>query len=165
MSDTLTVSVVKEIPASAETVFALLADPTKHPAIDGSGMLRRATSNEAITGVGNTFTMQMHNEEMGDYEMINHVVEYDPGRRIAWEPALLHAGRAEDKEDEGARSGHRWAFTLEPVTSGATVVTESYDCSSAPAWLQKAVKGGARWRGSMEVTLDNIHRLCSTGMT
>lgn len=165
MSETLTVSVAKEIPAPAEAVFALLADPTKHPEIDGSGMLRSATSSGAISGVGDTFTMQMHNDEMGDYEMINHVVEYEPGRCIAWEPALLHAGRVEDKDDEGVRSGHRWSFQLEPVNSAATVVTESYDCSSAPAWLQKAVKGGTRWQAAMETSLENIYRLCSTSAT
>jgi uncharacterized protein YndB with AHSA1/START domain len=162
VSQNLTVSVAKEIPAPVDAVFALLADPTIHPRIDGSGMLRSATSSAAVTGVGDAFTMRMHNDEMGDYEMINHVVEFEPGRRIAWEPALLHAGRAEDKEEEGVRAGHRWSFQLEPVGSGATLVTESYDCSGAPAWLQKAVKGGARWQESMEASLENIARLCST---
>lgn len=162
MRQELIVSVTKEIPAPTEVVFALLVDPTRHPEIDGSGMLRSATSSGSITGVGDTFTMQMHNEEMGDYEMINHVVAFEAGRRIAWEPVLLHAGRAEDKEDEGVRSGHRWSFNLTPTDAGTTVVTESYDCSSAPAWLQKAVKGGSRWQASMETSLENISRLCST---
>jgi uncharacterized protein YndB with AHSA1/START domain len=165
MPETLTVSVTKEIPAPVEFVFALLSDPTKHPEIDGSGMLRSATSRGAISGVGDTFTMKMHNEEMGDYEMINHVVAYEPGRCIAWEPVLLRAGRVEDKEDEGVRSGHRWSFNLEPINSGATVVTESYDCSSAPDWLQRAVKGGTRWQAAMEASLENIYRLCSTGVS
>lgn len=160
MPEASAVSVTKEIPAPAEIVFALLADPTKHPEIDGSGMLRSATSGGTISGIGDTFTMKMHNEEMGDYEMVNHVVAYEPGRYIAWEPVLLHAGRPEDNEDEGVRSGHRWSFTLEPTSPGTTAVTESYDCSSAPAWLQRAVKGGTRWQASMEASLENIYRLC-----
>lgn len=94
MSDTLIVSVTKEIPFPAEVVFSLLAHPTTHVEIDGSGMLRSATSSGQISGIGDTFTVRMHNEEMGDYEMINHVVAYEAGRRIAWEPVLLHAGRA-----------------------------------------------------------------------
>jgi hypothetical protein len=162
MPEALTVSVTKEIPAPVEAVFALLADPTRHPEVDGSGMLRSATSTGPISGIGDTFTMQMHNEEMGDYEMINHVVAYEAGRCLAWEPVLLRAGRAEDKDGEGVRPGHRWSYNLEPLNSGATLVTESYDCSSAPAWLQKAVKGGTRWQASMEASLENIHRLCST---
>ena len=164
MPETLAVSVTKDIPASSDVIFAILADPSRHPEIDGSGMLRSATSSATINGIGETFTMQMHNEEMGDYEMINHVVEYQPGRCIAWEPALLHAGREEDKDGEGVRSGHRWSFTLEPISSTRTAVTESYDCSSAPAWLQNAVKGGARWQASMEASLEKIHRLCSTAV-
>lgn len=162
MPETLTVSVIKEIPAPADVVFALLADPAKHPEFDGSGMLRSTTSSGRISGVGQTFTMLMHNDEMGDYEMVNHVVEYEPDRRIAWEPVLLHAGRPEDREEEGVRSGHRWSFALAPVNAGATLVTETYDCSRAPAWLQKAVRGGARWETAMENSLANIHRLCST---
>lgn len=164
MSQPMVVSVAKEIPAPAHLVFALLADPARHPEIDGSGMVRSSTSSGPITRIGDTFTMAMHNEEMGDYEMINHVVEYEPDRCIAWEPALLHAGRAEDREDEGVRTGHRWSFRLEPLRANATVVTESFDCSEAPAWLQKAVKGGARWQVPMEISLDNIYRLCSTGV-
>lgn len=158
MSQPAAVSVSRTVPAPADVVFALLADPTRHPEIDGSGMVRAATSSGPIGGAGDTFTMRMHNDEMGDYEMINHVVEYEAGRRIAWEPVLLHAGRPEDEEDVGVRSGHRWSYHLEPLGPGATVVTESYDCSTAPAWLQKAVKGGQRWQRSMEATLDNVCR-------
>ncbi len=162
MSQPTSISVSRKIPASAELVFALLADPTRHPEIDGSGMLRSGRSSDSITGVGDTFVMRMHNDEMGDYEMINHVVQYERGRRIAWEPVLLHAGRAEDEEEVGVRSGHRWSYELEPVSSDSTLVTESYDCSSAPDRLQKAVKGGKRWEASMETSLDNLSRLCST---
>ncbi len=158
MSQPEAISVSRKIPASADVVFALLADPTKHPEMDGSAMLRSATSSGLITGVGDTFTMRMHNDEMGDYEMINHVVEYEPSRRIAWEPVLYHAGRPEDEEDVGVRSGHRWSYQLEPVSSDVTLVTESYDCSDAPAWLQKAVRGGRRWQGSMDASLENIER-------
>src|SRR5579862_2440268 len=85
MSQPEVVSVSKEIPAAADAVFALLADPAQHARIDGSGMVRSATSTDIVAGVGDTFTMRMHNEEMGDYEMINHVVEFAAGRRIAWE--------------------------------------------------------------------------------
>ncbi len=160
MSQPTVSSVSRKISAHADIVFALLADPTKHPEIDGSGMLRSGRSSDSITGVGDTFVMHMHNGEMGDYEMINHVVDYEQGRRIAWEPVLHRAGRAEDEEEVGVRSGHRWSYELDPVSSDLTVVTESYDCSSAPEWLQKAVKGGKRWESSMETSLENLSRLC-----
>lgn len=161
MAEASPTAVSKEIAAPAEVIFALLTDPARHPEIDGSGMVSSATSSDRVTGVGDTFTMQMHNDEMGDYEMINHVVEFEPNRKIAWEPVLLRAGRPEDEGDVGARAGHRWSYELEPSDRSATLVTEAYDCTAAPEWLQRAVKGGARWRAAMEASLDNIGRLCS----
>ena len=163
MSQPTAISVSRRIPAPAGVIFAFLTDPAKHPAIDGSGMLTSASSGSTITGVGDTFTMRMHNDEMGDYEMINHVVEYESGRLITWEPVLLHAGRVEDEADVGVRSGHRWSYQLEPVSSDSTMVTEAYDCARAPAWLQKAVRGGQRWEASMEISLENLCQLCSNG--
>jgi hypothetical protein len=90
------VFVSRMIGVPAQKIFDLLARPANHPLIDGSGMLRTGSVG-IITGVGDVFTMTMHNDEMGDYEMANHVVEFEPGHRIGWEPALKHAipaGRA-----------------------------------------------------------------------
>jgi hypothetical protein len=39
-----------------------------------------------ISGVGDVFVMKMYFTELGEYEMNNHVVEYEPDRRIGWEP-------------------------------------------------------------------------------
>jgi hypothetical protein len=58
--------------------------------IDGSGMLRGAVSGAVISGVGDVFVMKTYYSEPGDYEMNNHVVEFEPNRRIGWEP---EAGR------------------------------------------------------------------------
>ncbi len=71
----------------------------------------------------------MHNDEMGDYEMFNHVVEYE-----AQSPDQLGAGpegglsSPKIKADLGDRSEHRWTFELAPLDSSSTVVTETYDC-------------------------------------
>jgi hypothetical protein len=43
------------------------------------------------------------------------------------------------------------------------MVTETFDCSSAPEWLQKAVRGGEQWRGSMVKTLENLAREAGGG--
>jgi len=153
------VSVSRTIGAPAEKLFGILARPDRHPLIDGSGMLREATSDAVLTGVGDVFTMAMHNDEMGDYEMSNHVVQYDLNRRIGWEPALKAATREEDEEAIGDRAEHLWAFDLVPVDAGSTLVTETYDCSRAPEWLRKAVRGGERWRESMTLTLEKLDAL------
>jgi len=152
------VSVSREIGAPAETLFDLLTQPAKHPLVDGSGMLR-AGSDGAITGVGDVFTMTMHNDEMGDYEMSNHVVEYELNRKIGWEPVLKAASRPEDQADIGDRAEHRWTFQLTPLGQGSTLVTETYDCTRAPEWLRNAVKGGKRWIASMTASLEKLDEL------
>jgi hypothetical protein len=106
------VSVSRTIGAPAQELFGFLADPANHPLIDGSGMLREWSGGRItgvggrITGVGDVFTMAMHNDEMGDYEIANHVVGYEHGRRISWEPVLKAASRPEDQGEIGQRSGH-----------------------------------------------------------
>lgn len=152
------VSVSRKIDVPADKLFDFLTNPANHPIIDGSGMLREG-SEQVVSGVGDVFTMKMHNDEMGDYEMSNHVVEYELNRRISWEPVLKAASRAEDQADLGDRSEHRWAYELTPLDSSSTMVTETYDCSSAPEWLRNAVKGGARWIDSMTVTLERLDAL------
>jgi hypothetical protein len=152
------VSVSRTIEVPAEKLFDLVAHPVNHPLIDGSGMLREA-SGGAISGVGDVFMMTMHNPEMGDYEMANYVVDFEPGRRIGWEPVLKAASRPEDQAGIGDRSEHRWSFEFTALGTTCTLVTETYDCSRAPDWLRKAVKGGARWIDSMTMTLERLDEL------
>jgi uncharacterized protein YndB with AHSA1/START domain len=153
------VSVSRKIDVPAETLFAVLAQPANHPRIDGSGMVRESLDDVVISGVGDVFVMKMHNDEMGDYEMSNYVMEYEPDRRISWEPVMTASSREEDQADLGDRGEHRWAFQLTPLGPDATLVTESYDCSKAPDWLRKAVKGGTRWLASMTTTLEKLDTL------
>src|SRR5579864_6393446 len=90
-----TVAVSKRIEAPAEKVFAILADPSSHQQLDGSGMLREPVAPARISAVGDNFVFKMHNDEMGDYEMTNRVVVFEPDRAIAWEPVLTGATRPE----------------------------------------------------------------------
>ena len=76
-------SVSRRIATPAEVLFAVLADPARHRSIDGSGMVGQALTTSLISQAGDTFTMRMHNDEMGDYEITNHVIDYRPNRRIA----------------------------------------------------------------------------------
>src|ERR1700761_4511101 len=152
------VSVSRTIEVPAQQLFDLLVQPANHPLIDGSGMLRQSSGN-IITGIGDVFTMTMHNDEMGDYAMANHIVEYERGRRSGWEPVLKAASRPEDQADVGDRSEHRWTYELISLGPASTVVTETYDCSREPEWLSKAVKGGTRWIDSMTVTLEKLDAL------
>ncbi|HLW45797.1 MAG TPA: SRPBCC family protein [Acidimicrobiales bacterium] len=159
------VSAARRIPAPASRIFAVLADPRRHPEIDGSGMVKCALTTQPVAGVGDVFVMAMHNAEMGDYEMTSQVVEYEPDRTIAWEPVLTAATREEDKDGIGEPAHYRWSYTLTPDGENVTVVTETYDCTDAPAWLQKVVKGGQRWLPTMEVTLQRIEDVTSSTPT
>ena len=81
-------SVTTTIPAPAEAVFAVLADPASHPAIDGTGWVVKSLDDVTLTGTGQTFRMAMYHENhpAGSYEMANRVTEFAPPRTIAWEP-------------------------------------------------------------------------------
>jgi len=39
---------------------------------------------------------------------------------------------------------------------GATIITETYDCTEAPEWLRRAVKNGQRWAAAMTTTLEKL---------
>lgn len=156
------VSVSRRIGAPADEIFQVLADPRNHLALDGSGMLRDVASGAVLGGVGDVFVMRMYFSELGDYQMINHVVEFEPGRRIGWEP---EAGRghpnAEPGADRPARWGQRWSFELSPEGPDATTVTEIFDCSQVPEDQRADIDYGKIWVQAMAETLERLDALCA----
>jgi uncharacterized protein YndB with AHSA1/START domain len=126
MSEQLKVS--GEVAASPEQVFALLADPARHAEIDGAGMLRGLADGGPISGPGDTFTMNMNNEILDDYQVTNTVTVFEPARRIGWSPCGL-AGDNLDRLGDMKPGGQTFTFELEPNGSGGTTVTEVYDWS------------------------------------
>jgi uncharacterized protein YndB with AHSA1/START domain len=143
-----TVSVERVIAAPAEQIFDLLADASKHQVIDGSGAVKapKAGAPERL-GLGSTFGMSM---KMGiGYSMVNEVIEYEDGKRIAWQarpPGFM-----------GKISGGRiWRYELEPV-DGGTKVRETWDVSQDHnrALLKIGPTPKATMR-NMEKTLDRI---------
>ena len=77
------ITVQRLIPAPADAIFDLLADPSRHPEIDGSGTVLGPSSGRARRlAIGDVFGMNM---KMGiGYATRNEVVEFIDGRRIAW---------------------------------------------------------------------------------
>jgi hypothetical protein len=149
------VAVTRRIDAAATTIFALLCDPANHVAVDGSGMLR-STPTRPLSNTGDSFAVEMWNDEMGEYEMTNLVVEFEQDRLIRWQPTMTRASRPEDRDGVGNSAKQRWGFQLTPVDETVTDVTETFDCVNSPAWLKDAVKGGERWIEAMTTTLDKI---------
>ena len=156
------VAVSRRISAPAHDIFQVLANPARHQDFDGSASLRGAGSAGVISGVGDVFVMKMYFSHLGDYEMNNHVVEYELDRRIGWEP---EAGRghpsAAPDSPEPARWGQRWSFQLTPDGQDATIVTEIYDCSRAPEEERIGMDNGKVWAGAMAETLDRLEALCT----
>jgi hypothetical protein len=102
------------VPAPAEQIFDVLADPSRHPLIDGSGSVRapRPGAPDRLA-LGSTFGMDM---KIGlAYRIENVVVEFEENRLIAWRHF----------------NGHRWRWQLTPLSDGTTEVTETFDWSTA----------------------------------
>ena len=128
----MAVRVSKRIGAPAAVIFRVLADPGRHVELDGSGMLRGPVTTAPVSGVGDAFIMRMYFSELGNYEMNNHVVEYELDRRIGWEPEPGRGHPDAAAGRGGIRWGQRWSYELVPDGADATIVTEIYDCSRAP---------------------------------
>jgi uncharacterized protein YndB with AHSA1/START domain len=133
------VSVERVIAAPPEKIFDVLADPSQHSVIDGSGMVKHARDGTpARLSLGAKFGMSMR---MGvPYAITNTVVEFEDGRRIAWR----HIG------------GHRWRYELEPQADGSTRVTETWDlshCNGLNRWVLGVLGYPKRHRKGIEQTL------------
>ena len=157
----MAVRVSRRIEAPAAVIFRVLADPGRHLELDGSGMLRGAVTTAPVTGVGDVFIMKMYFSELGDYEMNNHVVEYEQDRRIGWEPEAGRGHRDAGEARDRSRWGHRWSYELVEDGPDATIVTEVYDCSSAPADARTGMSDGEVWTQAMAETLERLDAACT----
>jgi uncharacterized protein YndB with AHSA1/START domain len=129
----------REIAASAERIFELIADPAQQPRWDGNDNLAEAESGQRVRALGAVFTMTTTKGNVRE----NHVVEFEEGRLIAWRPA----------EPGQEPPGHLWRWALKPIDSSRTHVTHSYD------WTELTDKGrlararattGEKLRGSLD---------------
>ncbi|MFA5884755.1 MAG: SRPBCC family protein [Acidimicrobiia bacterium] len=144
-------SVERVIPAPPEAIFALLADPSRHHEIDGSGTVRDAKDSPDRLTLGAKFGMAMH-QGFG-YSMENTVVEFEEGRRIAWQTRM-------PKPIVSKLVGGRiWRYELEPV-DGGTRVRESWDISQESIKILVAPMRG-KTRKSMEATLARIEEVAT----
>ncbi len=129
MSDTKTLEVERVVAAPSGRVFAFLADPHQHAAIDGSGMLEGA-EGEPVTQVGQAFVMNMHRDDLGHYRTVNTVTEFEPGTSIGWAPALdlSFPCKLVEMLADITTGGHTYTYRLREV-AGGTEVRQIYDWS------------------------------------
>jgi hypothetical protein len=131
-----TISAVATIDAPAETVFQVLADPTTHAAIDGTGWVRESLDGERLTHAGQVFRMAMYhdNHPNGGYEMANRVLDCVPPVAISWEPGQDVAG-----DGNLQFGGWIWRYDLRPVDDTRTQVKLSYDWSAVPQQVRQHI--------------------------
>jgi hypothetical protein len=139
-----TMAATMRIPATPDTVFAVLADPTTHADVHGTrrdetpsdperiGRINAALDAQPITGAGQTFRMSMYHEQhpSKNYETINEVLVYEPPAAISWRTGYL------DDEGAAAFGGWLWRYDLAPTSDPrtgepGTDVTLTYDWSAA----------------------------------
>jgi uncharacterized protein YndB with AHSA1/START domain len=114
-----TVSATTIINAPAEAIFAVLADPAKHAAIDGTGWVREPVDSQPLTAAGQVFRMAMYhaNHPDGNYLMASQVQVFEPPRAICWV----------------------WRYDLAPAGPSRTTVTLSYDWSAVSSFLRQHI--------------------------
>ncbi len=142
-------TVERVIPASADRIFAILADPARHSEIDGSGTVRGVKTPAQQLALGSTFGMSM---KLGvPYSMVSTVIEFEPDRRIAWQ--TRPPGRIPGK----LAGGRIWRYELEP-TPGGTRVRESWDIShEVLKFLVQPARG--KTIKAMAATLERIEQV------
>jgi hypothetical protein len=114
------VSVERVIKAPAASIFAILADPSRHPEIDGSGAVKKPKDDAPHNlTLGSKFGMSM---KLGlPYSMSNTVIEFVQDKRIAWQTVFAGPlGRVV--------GGRIWRYDLDEAPGG-TRVTETWDIS------------------------------------
>ncbi len=140
------VSTSRVIAADRQTLFDIVADPSQHPVIDGSGTVtgtRDGLPERLALGV--KFGMEM--KSGASYRITNTVVEFEEGSLLAWRHM----------------SGHRWRYEFRDVPGG-TEVTETFDWSTAKAKRALELAGfPERNLKGMERTLVRLEQLATTG--
>lgn len=123
-----------DVAAAAPQIFELIADPARQPQWDGNDNLQQARTGQRVRDVGTVFTMTLTSGSVRE----NHVVEFEEGRCIAWQPS----------EPGKPRPGHLWRWELEPLDDTHTRVTHTYD------WTQ--LTDAARFERAKATTADRL---------
>ncbi|WP_405166353.1 SRPBCC family protein [Nocardia sp. NBC_01499] len=139
-----TVTASRDIAATPERLFELIADPVQQPLWDGNENLAKAVTRQRVRAAGEVFTMTLTTGADRD----NRVVEFDEGRRIAWLPS------APGQQPPG----HLWRWELEPVDATHTRVTHTYDWSELTD-EKRMVRARATTPAKLQASLDKLAEL------
>lgn len=159
MSETLIVTTTVDAPAAA--VFGVLADPSTHRDVDGTGWVREPLDPQPLKSTGQVFRMAMYHDLHPDkhYEMANRVIAVEPDRVIAWEPGWTTA------DGQLEFGGWTWRYDLEPVDTAQTRVTLTYDWSRAPEAVRENMQFPPFPLEHLDNSLANLARLAKVTAT
>jgi hypothetical protein len=150
------------IPASAQAVFGVLADPTTHAAIDGTGWVREALDGESLTRVDQIFRIAMYhdNHPTKNYEMANKVVVFDSPHAIAWQPGQDAAG-----DGNLSFGGWVWRYDIRDAGPSEADVTLTYDWSAVPSQLRQHIQFPPFEPAHLENSLEHLSTLAAGAET
>ncbi|MEV6060048.1 SRPBCC family protein [Nocardia asteroides] len=131
----------RDIAASAAALFELIADPAQQPRWDGNDNLAEAAAGQRIRATGDVFTTTLTTGADRD----NHIVEFEEGRRIAWNPS----------ERGKTPPGHLWRWELEPIDEATTRVTHTYDWTRLDD-EQRQVRAKATTADKLQASVDRL---------
>ena len=133
-----------EVRASAQELFAVLADPHRPGDLDGSGTVRSTVQGPERLSQDARFSVNMKQYGV-PYRITSRVTQFVPDRVVEWRhPA-----------------GHRWRWDLAPQPDGTTRVTETFDYSNVPgvqARVLELLRIPRQNAAGIEATLDKLQR-------
>jgi hypothetical protein len=160
------VSVATTVNAPIDTVFGVLADPTTHAAIDGTGWVRESLDGALLTEAGQIFRMGMYhdNHPQKYYEMANRVEVFEPPHAIAWLPGQGPNERGNlvgsPRLDFG---GWLWRYDLRAAGDARTDVTLTYDWSGVPQEKREFIQFPPFERSHLDNSLRHLAELAEKG--
>ncbi|MFD3508835.1 SRPBCC family protein [Nocardia sp. NPDC058666] len=137
----------RDVAASPGAIFELIADPAQQPRWDGNDNLAQAEVGQRVRGVGDVFTTTLTTGAERD----NHIVEFEEGRRIAWNPS----------ERDKTPPGHLWRWELEPIDDTHTRVTHTYDWTELHDELRQ-VRAEATTADKLQASVDRLAALAES---
>jgi hypothetical protein len=96
----------------------LLVDPARHQEVDGSNTVKSVKATSGPVALGATF--DMHMKRGARYSTRNTIIEFEPGKVIAWQTRPLTI------PVRWLIGGRIWTYELTPEATG-TRVRETWD--------------------------------------
>lgn len=132
-----------EVHASASELFDIVADPTRHGELDGSGTVKDTVEGPGRLSSGATFSVGMKQYGV-PYKITSTVTEFvdaDKHKVVEWQHPL----------------GHSWRWEFDEKQPGLTTVTESfqYGTAKSPKMLELFKMPQKNTQG-IESTLRNL---------